>query len=104
MIPYHLIPDDFHALMVDVKDILTSLSNKRMHMLTYPDKLNLEVTSWVPPSRDVTTSVSSSLLDANDGKDGLSSQSTYKDNIQDLMPLGWLSQIYWNTAHQQPHC
>ncbi len=30
ILPCHLIPDDFHALMVDVKDILTSLSNKCM--------------------------------------------------------------------------
>jgi hypothetical protein len=84
MNPCHLIPDDFHALTADVKDILTSFSNKRMPMLFYTDNLNLEVASWVPPSHNVTTSVSSLLLEDNVGKDGFSSQSTYKDNIQDF--------------------
>ena len=57
-------------------------------MLTYTDKLNLEVASWVPPSHNVITSVSSSLLEDNIGKDGLSSQSTYQDNIQDFDASG----------------
>jgi hypothetical protein len=57
-------------------------------MLTYRDKLNLEVTSWVPPSHNITTSVSSSLLEDNVDEGGVSSQSTYKDNIQDVDASG----------------
>jgi hypothetical protein len=45
MIPHHLIPDDFDALTANVKNILTSLSNKRMPILTPTDKLNVEVAS-----------------------------------------------------------
>ena len=104
MIPCHLIPDDFDALTVDVKNILTSLSNKHTPIFTPTDNLNVEVASWDHPSRNVTASVSSLLLEDNVDKDGLSFQSTYKDIIQVLMPLGWLSQVYLNTARHQPQC
>ncbi len=83
MIPLHHILEDFHALMADVKDILTSLSNKRMPILTPTDKLNLGVDSWDHPSCNVTTSVSSLLLEDIVGKDCLSSQSNYKGKIED---------------------
>jgi hypothetical protein len=73
----------FHALMAIVKDILTSLSDKRTPILTPTDKLNLEVASWIP-SRNAITSVSHLLLEDNVGKDRLSSQSTYEDNIEDF--------------------
>jgi hypothetical protein len=88
MIPHHLIPDDFDALMSNVKNILTSLSNKHMPILTPTNKLNVEVASWDHPSCNVTTSVSSLLLEDNVGKDSLSSQVTYKDNIQDFDASG----------------
>jgi hypothetical protein len=88
MIPCHLIPDDFDALTADGKNILTSLSNKHMPILTPTDKLNVDVASWDHPSRNVMTSVSSLLLEDNVGKDGLSSQSSYKDNIQDFDAFG----------------
>jgi hypothetical protein len=48
----------------------------------------LEVASWVPPSCNDTTSVSSLLLEDNVSKDGISSQSTYKDNTQDFDASG----------------
>jgi hypothetical protein len=105
MIPCHLIPDDFDALMADVKNILTSLSNERMPILTPTDKLNVDVASWDHPSCNVMTSVSSLLLEDNVGKDGLSSQSTYKYYIQDFDASGMVvASFYWNTARQQPQC
>jgi hypothetical protein len=88
MIPCHLIPNDFVALTADVKNILTSLSNKRMSILTPTDKLNLEVASCNHPSHNVMKSVSSLLLENYVGEDGLPSQSTYKDNIQDFDESG----------------
>ncbi len=65
MIPCHHIPEDFHLLMAIVNPILTSLSNKRMPILTSTDKLNLEVASWITPSCNLITSVSSLLLEDN---------------------------------------
>jgi hypothetical protein len=59
-----------------------------MPILTPTDKLNLEVAAWDHPSCNVTTSVLSLLLEDSVGKDGLSSQSTYKDNIQDFDASG----------------
>jgi hypothetical protein len=59
-----------------------------MLILTPTDKLNLEVASWVPLSHHVMTSVSSLSLEDNVGEDSLSSQSTYKDNIQDFDASG----------------
>jgi hypothetical protein len=91
MIPCHHIQDDFHTLTGDVKDILTSLSNKCMPILTPTDKLNLEVASWDHPICNIMTSVSSSLLEDNVGKDGLSSQSTYEENIQDFDASGMIA-------------
>ncbi len=70
--------------MVIDKDILTSLSNKCMPILNPTDKLNLEVAFWTLPIHNLTTSVSSLLLEDNIGKDGLSSQSAYKNNIEDF--------------------
>jgi hypothetical protein len=67
MIPFHIIPDDFDALTAGVKNILTSLSNKCMPILTSTDKLNVEVASWDHPSCNVTTSVSSLSLEGNVG-------------------------------------
>jgi hypothetical protein len=83
MIPHHNTPEDLHALTVIVKDTLTSLSNRCTPTLTTKDKLNFEVASWIP-SHNAMTSVSSSLLEDNVGKDGLSSQSTYKENFEDF--------------------
>jgi hypothetical protein len=89
MIPCHHIPEDLHALMAIVKDICTSLSDKNMPILTLTDKLNFEVASWIP-SRNAMTSVSHLLLEDKVGKDGLSSQSTYKDNIEDCDAPGMI--------------
>jgi hypothetical protein len=58
MIPCHIIPEDFHALTTNFKDILTSLSNKCTPTLTPKDKMNFEVASWIP-SCNAMTSLSS---------------------------------------------
>jgi hypothetical protein len=62
-----------------------------MPILTPTDKLNLEVASWDHPICNIMTSVSSSLLEDNVGKDGLSSQSTYEENIQDFDASGMIA-------------
>jgi hypothetical protein len=92
MIPHHNTPEDLHALTEIVKDTLILLSNKRTPTLTPKDKVNFEVASWIP-SGNAMTSVSSLLLEDKFGKDGLSSQSTYKDKLLILMPLGYCLKI-----------
>jgi hypothetical protein len=81
----------FNLLTAFVKDILTSLSNKRIPMIvTATDKLNLKVSSWDSPSHNIMTSVSSSLVEDNVDKNSLSSQSTFKDNIEDFDASGMI--------------
>jgi hypothetical protein len=76
----HDLPEDLHLLTKIVKDILTPLSNKHAPIITPKDKLNSEVASLIT-SRNATTLVSSLFLEDNVGEDGISSQSTYKNNI-----------------------
>jgi hypothetical protein len=61
-----------------------------MPILTPTDTLTLEVASWDPPSHNIRTSVSFLLLGDNVGEDILSSQSTYKDNIEDFDASGMI--------------
>jgi hypothetical protein len=82
MLPCHNIPEDLHSLMDIVKDTLTTLSNKCTLAITPKDKLNSEVASWIT-SHNAMLSLSSLFLEDNVGKDGLSSQLIYKDNIED---------------------
>jgi hypothetical protein len=79
---HHDHPEDLHSLTDNVKDILTTLSNKHTPAIAPKDELNSEVASWIT-SRNTTTCLSSLFLEDKVGKDGLSSQSTYKDNIED---------------------
>jgi hypothetical protein len=82
MFPCHNIPEDLDSLREIVKDIMTTLSSQRMPTITPQSKLNSGVASW-NKSHKPAISVSFVLFEDNVGEDRLSSQSTYKENIED---------------------
>jgi hypothetical protein len=80
----HFLWNDLRLLKDFIQDIITtSPSLPRRCTITPIAKFNLEVASWTT-TRKATTAGSSLVFEDNFGKDGLSSQSTYKVNIDCL--------------------
>jgi hypothetical protein len=78
---HHFLPNDLHLLKGIIQDIITtSTSPPKRCTITPIAKFNLEVVSWTPTCK-ATTSVSSFVFEDNFGEEGLSSQLTYKVNI-----------------------
>ncbi len=81
---YHFLPNDLYFLKDIIQDIittLTSLPNRRT--ITPVAKVNLEVDSWTT-TRKATIAVPSLGFEDNGCEDQLSSQLTYKINIDCL--------------------
>jgi hypothetical protein len=78
---HHFLPNDLHLLKDIIQDIITaSTSPPKSCTITSIAKFNLEVASWTTTCK-ATTAGSSFVFEDNVGEDGLSSQSTYKVNI-----------------------
>jgi hypothetical protein len=77
----HFLPNDLHLLKDIIQDIITTSSSPPKRCTITPIyKFNFEVASWTTTC-NATTAGSSFVLENNVGEDGLSSQSTYKVNI-----------------------
>jgi hypothetical protein len=81
---HHFLPNDLCLLKDIIQDIMTTLTSPLKRCNKTPiTKFNLEVASWTT-TRKATTAGSSLVFEDNGGEDGLSSQSTYKVNIDFL--------------------
>jgi hypothetical protein len=77
----HFLPNDLRNLKDIIQDIITTLTSlPKRCTKTLIAKFNLEFASWTTTPKS-TTSGSSLVFDNNVGEEGLSSQSTYKVNI-----------------------
>jgi hypothetical protein len=80
----HFVQDDPHPLKDVIQDIRTTSSSLPKRCTIGPlAQLNLMVSSWTTNSK-ATTAGSLLVFEENVGEDGLSSQSTYKVNIDSL--------------------
>ncbi len=78
---HHFLPNDLHLLKDTIQDnITTSTSPPKRCTKTPIGKLALEVASWTT-TRKATTASSSLVFEENVDKDGISSQMSYKINI-----------------------
>ncbi len=78
------VQDDPHPLKVVIQDIMTTSSSLPKRCTIGPlAQLNSMVSSWTTNGK-ATTAGSLLVFEDNVGKDGLSSQSTYKINIDYL--------------------
>jgi hypothetical protein len=78
---HHFLPKDLDLLKDIIQDIITTVpSLSKRCTITSIAKLALEIASWTTTC-NATTAGSSLVFEDNVGKDGLSSQSTYKVNI-----------------------
>jgi hypothetical protein len=78
----HFVQDDPHPLKYVIQDIMTTSSSlpKRCTIDPLAAQLNSMVSSWTANGK-ATTAGPSLVFEDNVGEDGLSSQSTYKVNI-----------------------
>ncbi len=77
----HFLPNDLCLLKDIIQDIITTLTSPPKRCTKTPiAKINLEVASWTSTCK-VTTAGSSLSFEDNVGEGGLSSQSTYKVNL-----------------------
>jgi hypothetical protein len=77
----HFLLNDLHILKDVIQDIITTLTSLPKRCTITPiAKLALEVAPWTTTCKS-TTADSSLVLEDNVGEDGLSTQSTYKVNI-----------------------
>jgi hypothetical protein len=78
---HHFIQDDPHPLKYIIQDIMTTLSSlPKRCTIGLLVQLNSMVSSWTTNGK-ATTAGSMLVFEDNVGEDGLSSQSTYKVNI-----------------------
>jgi hypothetical protein len=78
---HHFLPNDLQSMKDIIEDnIATLTSPPKRCTITPTAKFNLEVSSWTTTCK-ATTEGSSLVFEDNVGEDGLSSQSTYKVNI-----------------------
>jgi hypothetical protein len=78
---HHFVQDDLYLLKDVIQDIMTTSSSLPKRCTIGPlAQLNLMVSSWTTNCK-ATTAGSSLFFEDNVGEDGLSSQSTYKVNI-----------------------
>jgi hypothetical protein len=79
----HFVQDDPHPLKYVIRDIMKPSSSLPKSCTIHPlAQLNSMVSSWTTNGK-ATTVASLLVLEDNVGEDGLSSQSTYKVNIDD---------------------
>ena len=79
----HFVQDDPHPLKYVIQDIMTTSSSLPKRCTIGPlAQLNSMVSSWTTNGK-ATTVASLLVFEDNVGEDGLSSQSTYKVNIDD---------------------
>jgi hypothetical protein len=77
----HFVQNDFHSLKDVIKDIMTTSTSLPKRCTIGPvAQLNSMVSSWTT-NRNKTTAGSLLVFEDNVVEDGLSSQSTYKVNI-----------------------
>ncbi len=81
MYMHHFVQDDPHPLKDVIQDIMTTSSSLPKRCTISPlAQLNTMVSSWTTNGK-ATTAGSLMVFEDNVGEDGLSSQSTYKVNI-----------------------
>jgi hypothetical protein len=79
----HFVQDDIYQLKDVIQDIITTSTLPPNRCTIGPlDQLNSMVSSWTTNGKAITAG-SSLVFEDNVGEDGLSSQSTYKVNIDD---------------------
>jgi hypothetical protein len=84
MYMHHFVQNDIHPLKDVIQDIMTTSSSLPKGCIIGPlAQLNSIVSSWTTYGK-ATTAGSLLVFDDNVGEDGLSSQSTYKLNIDRL--------------------
>jgi hypothetical protein len=78
----HFVQDDPHPLKDGIQDIMNTLSSLQKRCTIGPlAQLNSMVSSWTTTNGKATTAGSLLVFEDNVGEDGLSTQSTYKINI-----------------------